>query len=82
MAQFKGRYWLVFEQDKAKQPLICQMGRKFDVVFNIRHASVADGVGVIAIEIEGERPTVKDAVTWLESLGVQVDPVELQTIEG
>ncbi len=83
MADFKGRYWLVFDQQKAREPILCSLARNFlQVTFNLRHASVSDGMGVIALELEGDRSDVKKAVAWLESNGIQVDPVELQTIEG
>lgn len=82
MATFKGRYWLVFDKETSKRPLIYEMSRKFDVVFNIRQSSVTGDMGLIALELEGERQTVKDALSWFESQGVHVDPVEIQTIEG
>ena len=30
----------------------------------------------------GEREEIKRAIDWLEQLGVKVEPVEIQTIEG
>jgi ABC-type methionine transport system ATPase subunit len=82
MANFKGRYWLNFDARSVTRPLIWEMSKKFDVVFNIRQSSVTRDMGIIAVELEGERRVVKDAITWLESEGVEVEPVELQTIEG
>lgn len=82
MANFKGRYWLNFDARSVRRPLIWEMSKKFDVVFNIRQSSVTRDMGIIAVELEGERRVVKDAITWLESEGVEVEPVELQTIEG
>jgi hypothetical protein len=58
------------------------MAKKFDIVFNIRNASVTPTVGIIALELIGERQVLKDAVAWFESQGVQVEPVEINTIEG
>ncbi len=82
MASFKGRYWLVFNRESANRPVICEMARAFDITFNIRQSNVTADMGIIAIELEGARDTVKAAIAWLEGQGVQVDPVELQTIEG
>lgn len=82
MAAFKGRYWLNFNRNMVTRPLIWEMSRKFDVVFNIRQASVTKDMGIIALELEGERQTVKDAIAWLETQGIEVEPVEIQTIEG
>ena len=30
----------------------------------------------------GEREVIKQAIAWLEELGVKVEPVEINTIEG
>jgi ABC-type methionine transport system ATPase subunit len=82
MAVEKQRFWLTFNAEAAQQPLICLMARRFDVVFNIHNASVTQEVGIIAVGLEGEREVIKQAVAWLEGEGVQVEPVEINTIEG
>ena len=82
MALEKQRFWLTFDGDSSKKPLICQMSKTFDVVFNIRNASVTASIGIIALELEGDREVIKKAVAWLENNGVQVEPVEINTIEG
>ncbi len=82
MAKSKGRYWLSFDAERSTQPLIYQMGKKYDVVFNIRTASVSETMGLMAIELEGEREVLKQAIAWLEQQGVAVEPVEINTIEG
>lgn len=82
MASEKLRYWLTFDAQAATKPLIWQMSKKFDLIFNIRNSSVTEAIGVIAIELEGERRTIDQAVKWFKRQGVQVDPVELSTIEG
>ncbi len=82
MARETQRFWLTFNEESNRKPLICEMGRKFDIVFNIRNASVTPAVGIIALELEGERQVLKDAVRWFESNGVQVELVEINTIEG
>ena len=78
----KHRYWFTFDGKTSTQPLICQMARQFDIVFNLRNANVTKDMGILAMELEGERSVIKDAVKWMESQGVQVEPVEINTIEG
>jgi ABC-type methionine transport system ATPase subunit len=78
----KGRYWLNFDAKRATQPLIWEMSKKFNVVFNIRQASVSEEVAVMAIEIDGDREEIKSAILWFEEQGVTVEPVEINTIEG
>jgi len=82
MARETQRLWLTFNADNSRRPLICEMSRQFDVIFNIRNASVTASIGIIALELEGEREVIKKAVAWLETNGVQVEPVEINTIEG
>ena len=77
----KRRFWLTFSADGTTKPLIWQMSRKYDVIFNIRNSSVTDKVGLIALELEGDPSAVESAVQWFRKQGVQVDPVELNTIE-
>lgn len=82
MARENQRFWLTFNGDSSRKPLICEMSRQFDVTFNIRNASVTPTIGIIALELEGERTAIKNAVAWFEEHGVQVEPVEINTIEG
>jgi ABC-type methionine transport system ATPase subunit len=76
------RFWLFFDTTRATQPLIWEMSRKFDLVFNIRNASVTDTSGVIGIEFQGAGVTIEKAVRWFERKGVHVEPVELNIVEG
>jgi L-aspartate semialdehyde sulfurtransferase ferredoxin len=82
MALETQRFWLTFDGESSRRPLICEMSKKFEVTFNIRNASVTPTIGIIAMELEGDRAEIKKAVIWLENNGVQVEPVEINTIEG
>jgi ABC-type methionine transport system ATPase subunit len=82
MAHETQRFWLTFDGESSRKPLIWEMSKKFEVIFNIRNASVTATIGVIALELDGDREQIKKAVAWLEANGVQVEPVEINTIEG
>ncbi len=82
MAQETQRLWLTFDDESSRKPLIYEMSRKFAVIFNIRNASVTASIGIIALELQGDREEIKKAVAWFETNGVQVEPVEINTIEG
>jgi L-aspartate semialdehyde sulfurtransferase ferredoxin len=82
MALESQRFWLTFDGECSRRPLLYEMSKKFEVVFNIRNASVTPTIGIIALELEGEREQIKKAVAWFEANGVQVEPVEINTIEG
>ena len=78
----KQRLWLMFPAKLITRPIIWELGRTFDVVTNIRQCSVTDEVGLASLSLEGEREEIKKAIAWLEDLGVKVEPVEINTIEG
>jgi hypothetical protein len=58
------------------------LGKEFEIVTNVRQASVTPEVGIVSLEIAGERDEIKKAIEWLEELGIKVEPVEINTIEG
>ena len=65
-----------------KRAVIYDLGKKFEVVTNIRQATVTPEVGLVSLELEGQRADIKKAIAWLEKLGIKVEPVEINTIEG
>ena len=76
------RLWLMYPPRLIRQPLLWQLGQKFNVVTNIRQASVTDEIGIVCLEIDGQREAVKAAIKWLEKIGVKVEPVEINVIES
>jgi transposase len=58
------------------------VGKKFQIVTNVRQASITDEVGLVSLSLSGEREEIKKAISWLEEIGVKVEPVEINTIEG
>jgi ABC-type methionine transport system ATPase subunit len=82
MAADKQRLWLMFPTKLITRPVLWELGRKFEVVTNVRQASVTDEIGLVSLSLEGERDEIKKSIAWLEELGVKVEPVEINTIEG
>lgn len=72
----------MFSPKLITRPVIYELGHKFQVVTNIRQASVTPEIGIVSLELDGEREEIKRAIAWLEEIGVKVEPVEIQTIEG
>ena len=64
------------------QPVIWELAQKFKLVTNVRQASVTDEIGIVSLSLTGEREEIKRSIVWLEELGVKVEPVEINTIEG
>ena len=76
------RLWLMYPPKLIKKPLIWQLSQKFKVITNIRQASVTDEIGIVSLELDGKREDIKAAIKWLEKLGVNVEPVEINVIES
>jgi ABC-type methionine transport system ATPase subunit len=64
------------------RPVLWELAKTFPVVTNIRQASVTDEIGLVSVELDGEREEIKKAIAWLEEQGIKVEPVEINTIEG
>jgi L-aspartate semialdehyde sulfurtransferase ferredoxin len=76
------RLWLIFPQKRIQQPIVYQLGHKFDVITNIRQCSVTEQVGLVSLELDGERSEIKKAIKWLEDKDIKVEPVEINVIES
>lgn len=74
------RFWLTYPVNRIKDPLIWELGHRFELVTNIRQASITDELGIVCLEVEGPEREVAAGVRWLEKKGVQVEPVELSAV--
>lgn len=74
------RLWLMFPSRLITRPVLWELAKEFPVITNVRQASVNDEVGVVSLELDGEREEIKKAIAWLEELGIKVEPVEIGTI--
>jgi ABC-type methionine transport system ATPase subunit len=72
----------MFPPKLIKKPIVWEVSHRFKVVTNIRQASVTDEVGIVCLELDGQRDEVKAAIKWLEKVGVSVEPVEISVIES
>ncbi len=82
MSQQMTRLWLMYPARLITRPIIYDLGKNFALITNVRQASVTDEIGLVSLELDGEREEIKKAIAWLEELGVKVEPVEINTIEG
>ncbi|HLF72316.1 MAG TPA: NIL domain-containing protein [Dehalococcoidia bacterium] len=78
----KLRVKFTFPQDKIKDPVIWEVGRRFELVTNIRRADVTPEIAWAVLELEGEADEIERALNWVTETGVRVDPVEDSIIEG
>jgi ABC-type methionine transport system ATPase subunit len=75
------RLKLIFGPDMVKEPVIYQLGKKFEIVTNIRRADVTRDQGWVLLEISGEPEELDRGVTFLESCGVKVEQAEGDLVE-
>ncbi len=81
MERIHERYYLSYPRSLIKEPLLYHLVKKFDLVFNIRGASVSEEMGLVALEFEGTRDQIERAIVWLRSSGVTVETIEKNVIE-
>jgi hypothetical protein len=72
---------LIFTSSLVKEPVIYQLGRKFEIVTNIRRADVSKDQGWVLLEVSGEPDELDKGVEYLESRGVTVEPAEGDLVE-
>src|SRR5581483_2207366 len=78
----KRRVKFTFPPELITQPVIHNLGHKFNVITNIRRADVTDDRGWVVLELEGNDEDVATGLQWVRDLGVRVDPVEGDVLAG
>ncbi len=81
MERIHERYYLSYPRALIREPILCHLVKKFDLLFNIRGASVSEEMGLVAIEFEGVADQIERAIQWLRESGVTVEPIEKNVIE-
>ncbi|MBL4700482.1 MAG: NIL domain-containing protein [Phycisphaeraceae bacterium] len=77
MSQSTRKVWLTFEGGCQDQPVIWKLSQEFpDVIFDIRQASIGKAIGIMALQFTGEDDRLSQAIEFIISHGVKVDPVE------
>ena len=72
---------ITFPEGKIKEPVIYQIGQKYQVITNIRKADVTEKTGWVDLELTGDPKEIERAVEGLKKMGVIVDPIERNIIE-
>ena len=82
MSRISQRVKFTFQIEDVKDPIIYNLGKNFDLITNIRRADINDEVGWVILELQGEEKAVTNGLEWITSLGVRVDPIGGDIIEG
>ncbi len=78
----KKQVLFTFPQKLIKEPVIYDLGIKFNVVTNIRRADVSESKGWVVLELEGDETNIDRGIEWVVSTGVRVDPVMGNIVEA
>ena len=65
-----------------KEPIIYRLGQEFNLVTNIRRADVREDMGWVVLELDGDDTEIQRGLDWVAAIGVRVDPVSGDVIEG
>ena len=78
----KKRVMFTFPQDLITQPVIHNLGHRFQVITNIRRADVTEDRGWVVLELDGKEEDIDKGLDWVVGLGVRVDPIEGDIVAG
>jgi ABC-type methionine transport system ATPase subunit len=67
------RFHLTFPEHLIDEPVIHELGQRFEVVPNIRGANVDEQFAWVILELIGDDSAVADAVAWLIDRGITVE---------
>jgi len=74
---------MTFSPELIQEPLIYNLGHEFNVVTNIRMATVDEQVGWVVLELEGDEDEVERSLQWARDRGVRIDDATLgDIVEG
>ena len=76
------RVKFTFPTELVTDPIIYELGHRFKIVTNIRRADVREDMGWVILELEGVEDEIANGLEWVASVGVRVDPVSGDVIEG
>ena len=76
------RVRFTFEPNLITEPVIYKLGHEFRVITNIRMADVDENVGWVILELEGDLDEIDRALKWAADLGVRIDPLAGDVVEG
>jgi hypothetical protein len=78
----KLRVKFTFPPEQIKEPVIYEVGKRFDLVTNLRRADITAEVAWAILELDGEKQDLDAGIQWVQERGIRVDPVEDSILEG
>ena len=76
------RVTFTFKTDLIQRPVIYELGKKFDIVTNVRRAEVGQDTGGVILELEGSLDEIDRGLAWVAELGVDINPLDGDILVG
>jgi ABC-type methionine transport system ATPase subunit len=72
------RLRLIYPESVAKEPIVCNLCKSFNITVNIKMAKVTQDSAILNIEIDVDIEEIENAIKFLKEKGVDVQPIEGQ----
>jgi ABC-type methionine transport system ATPase subunit len=77
----KKRLYLIYPSHLVNKPVIWEFIKNFGVVVNIKSASMKGEVGLVTLELEGDKDEIEQSINWFQSKVIKVERIEQDIIE-
>lgn len=72
----KRKVLLTFPQTLLGEPVLFKVGQEFQVIPNIKGASVSEAIGLVVVELEGDQENIEKTIEYLKGREVKVEFME------
>lgn len=76
------RVTFTFKTELIRRPVIYELGKKFEIVTNVRRAQVGQDEGWVVLELEGSLEEIDRGLAWVIGLGVGVTSLDGDILAG
>ncbi len=70
------RVKLTFPEKLIREPVIYNLGKKYNIITNVRRANVEQRVGWVVLEIDGTEADLEAGLRYLDEVGVEVEQLD------
>jgi ABC-type methionine transport system ATPase subunit len=75
------RIHLTFPDIETRKPVIYEIGKKYNIITNIRRADMTERAGWMDLEISGDDADIDRAIDYLKAKNIKVNPIEGDVVE-
>lgn len=70
------RVKLTFPEKLIKEPVIYNLGNRYEIITNVRRANVETKIGWVILELEGDETALENGLRYLDEVGVIVEQID------